>query len=554
MREFRSLKFLDYFQRLFESIHIDYTAMRKILEIKLLMDQRRVPAVLNTNVSQKRKEGNQFVKSLGIYVLYSLILIPLLFIRDNHMYQATIIFGIMMFILMTSMISDFSSVLLDVRDKTILNTKPVNKRTVNAAKVIHIMMYMTFIAGAFIALPSIAMLVTGRIPFLLLFLAETVLLLLFMIALTALAYIFILHYFSGDKLKDIINYVQIFLAIGIVVGYQIVIRAFDFAIFDFVYDFAWWHLLIPPFWFGAPFELFLNGNTSGPIIVMAALALVIPLISIIIYYYLMPSFESNMEKLLENTGKTAVKKRPFERFWESVLCAGKQEKLFFRFSLAMMRQERDFKLKVYPTIGMALVFPFIFLFNSLNMGSFEELASGNAYFNIYFSCIMIGIVIHILKFSVNYKGGWIFQAAPVDESSVMYGATLKAFLVKLYLPLFIVLSVAFIAIFSARILPDLAVVLVTAILHTLISYKVINNEKFAFTNPMESVQMQGGSTAMYFLLMVFIGLFAGVHFLATKIEYGVYIYLVLLIAVTIASWKICFGKNQSAKGSNINNV
>ncbi len=508
------------------------------------MDQRRVPAVLNTDISNKRSEGNQFVKSLWVYALYSLMLIPFLFIGDNLMYQASLLFGIMMFVLMTSMISDFSAVLLDVRDKTILNTKPVNNRTVNAAKMIHIMIYMTFLAGALIAVPSVVMLATGRISFFFLFLAETVLLLLFMIALTALAYIFILQYFSGDRLKDIINYVQIILAIGIVVGYQIVIRAFDFAMFEFVYDFSWWHLFIPPLWFGAPFEFLLSGNSSGAIIMMAVVALIIPFVSISIYYYLMPSFETNLEKLLENTGKPTVKKHLLEQFWERVLCSGKQEKLFFRFSMAMMRQERDFKLKVYPTIGMALVFPFIFMFNSLNRGSFEELATGNGYFNIYFSCIVIGIVIHTLKYSVNYKGSWIFQAAPIEESAVMYSATLKAFLVRLYLPVFILLSAAFIAIFSARIIPDLAVVLVAAILHTLISYKLINNEAYPFTNPMESVQMQGGSTVKYFILMLLVGITGLLHFFATKIEYGVYGYLIILIAVTIVSWKICFSRKK----------
>ncbi|GAA0613007.1 hypothetical protein GCM10009001_32780 [Virgibacillus siamensis] len=544
MHKFRSLKLLDNFQGFFRSIQIDYTTMRRILEIKLLMDQRRVPAVLNADISNKRKEGNQFVKSLGIYALYSLTLIPVLFFGDNLMYQSSILFGIMMFILMTSMISDFSAVLLDVRDKTILNTKPVHNRTINAAKLIHIMIYMTLLAGAFIAVPSIVMLATGRFSFFSLFLMETVLMLLFMIALTALAYIFILHYFSGDRLKDIINYVQIILAIGIVVGYQIVIRAFDFAMFEFVYDFSWWHILIPPLWFGAPFELLLNGNSSGPIIFMALLALVIPFIAIGIYYYLMPSFESNLEKLLENTGNPSVKKHPFERFWERMLCKGKQERLFFRFSLSMMRQERDFKLKVYPTIGMALVFPFIFMFNSLNRGSFEELAAGNAYFNIYFSCIMIGTVIHILKYSVDYKGSWIFQAAPIEGSAVIYGATLKAFLVKLYFPVFIMLSAVFIVIFSFRIVPDLAVVFVTAILHTLISYKLINNESYPFTNPMESVQMQGGSTVKYLILMVLVGITALLHFLASKVEYGVYGYLLILIAVTIISWKFCFSGSK----------
>ncbi len=171
MNDFRSLKFLDLFQSVFRSMNIDYTAMRKILQLKLTMDQRRVPTIFanNTNNTSNKKESNQFLKSLGIYALYGLIIIPFLFFGENYMYQTSIMFGITMFILMTSMISDFSSVLLDVRDKTILHTKPLNTRTVNAAKIIHITIYMTMLTGAFIAVPSIVMLGFKGIAYFLLY-------------------------------------------------------------------------------------------------------------------------------------------------------------------------------------------------------------------------------------------------------------------------------------------------------------------------------------------------------------------------------------------------
>ncbi|MFZ3579919.1 hypothetical protein [Virgibacillus sp. DJP39] len=58
---------------------------------------------------------------------------------------------------MTSMISDFSTVLLDVRDKNILSTKPVDKRTISAAKMVHVSIYMSLLTGAFVAVPLIFM-------------------------------------------------------------------------------------------------------------------------------------------------------------------------------------------------------------------------------------------------------------------------------------------------------------------------------------------------------------------------------------------------------------
>jgi len=543
MKDLPSLKVLDFLRPFFRMFGIDYDVMRKILQVKLTMDGRRVPTIFSGDRSKKRKEGNQFLKSLGIYALYGITLMPFVFLGENYMFQLSIMFGITMFILMTSLISDFSAVLLDVRDKTILNTKPVDSRTINAAKIVHVTIYIIFLAGAFLILPAIAMLIVQDFAFLLLFLIEMFFLILFVMSLTALIYIFILRYFNGEKLKDIINYVQILLSVGIIVGYQIVIRIFDFVSFEFTYDFSWWHVFIPPMWFGAPFEVFLNQNYSSAIILLSILAFVIPIFSIILYYRLMPTFEHNLEKLMEETAKSNKKKWKPGEFMARLLCSSDEEKAFYRFSDIMMSQERDFKLRVYPALGMAFVFPFIFLFNNLNTGSFSELSSGYSYFTIYFSNIIIGIVVYMLKYSEKYKGAWVFQITPNKNPSRFYSATLKAFLVKLYLPIFLALSVIYLAIFSVGILPDLIAVLLTAILHTLISYKVMNNGVYPFSEPLETAK-QGGSSMKTFLIMFFVAIFAGVHFMVKLFPMGIYAYLILLFVFTLVGWRIVFPEKE----------
>src|SRR5690625_1667309 len=287
MNNYRSLKIVDVFRPLFEKINIDYVVMRKILQVKLTMDGRRVPTIFSGQT--KKPKGNQFLKSLGIYMLYSLIIIPFIFM-DNYMFQMGLIFGIAMFILMTSMIADFSSVLLDVLDKTILVTKPISSSIINASKFVHITIYMSLLTGAFLLIPSVVMVAVKGILFFVIFLITVFLLVLFILALTALVYIFVLQFFSGEQLKDIINYIQIILSIGIVIGYQIVIRAFDIVGTGFSYQFAWWHVVMPPFWFAAPFEMILNSNTSTEIIALTMLAILLPVISISIHYRLMPAF------------------------------------------------------------------------------------------------------------------------------------------------------------------------------------------------------------------------------------------------------------------------
>ena len=409
MRDFQSLKFLALFKPIFKRLGIDYEAMEKILRIKLTMDERRVPTIFND--ARKKKDGNQFLKSLWIYGLYGLMLIPFMVLGDHYIFQMSIVFGMIMFILMTSMIADFSSVLLDVRDKTILHTKPISGKTISAAKIVHVMIYMSFITGAFVAIPLVVGLFKHGLVFTVIFLVELLLTILLVVVFTSLLYLFVLRFFDGERLKDIINYVQILLSIGVVVGYQILLRSFNFVDLDFTYTFSWWHLFIPPMWYGAPFELLLAGNTAAYIIIFLVLAVCMPILAIYCYARLMPSFERNLEKLMSDTRTRKKKRNRLNELWARIICRSNEERVFFRFATLMMQQEREFKLKVYPVLGMSLVFPFIIILSEFRERTWADIATGKMFLFIYFGNLMIPSIVFMLKFSGSYKGSWLFKAA-----------------------------------------------------------------------------------------------------------------------------------------------
>ena len=539
MRDFQSLKFLSLFKGIFIRLGVDYEVMEKILRIKLTMDERRVPTIFAEN-GKKKKEGNQFLKSLWIYGLYSLILIPFLLLGENYMYQVSLVFGMILFILMTSMISDFSVVLLDIRDKNIIQTKPVDKKTIAAAKIVHIMIYMTFVAGAFTTIPFLVGLFRHGIAFSAIFFIELVLTILLVVVLTSLLYLFILRFFDGEKLKDIINYVQILLSVGVVVGYQVLIRSFEFVDLNMAYTFSWWHFLIPPLWYGAPFEVLLNGNSANHFMAFTVLTVLVPLIAIYAYAKLMPSFERNLEKLLSDT-KTRKKSRNWlDEAGAKWLCRSTEERVFYRFASSMMKKEREFKLKVFPVLGMALFFPFLFIFTYSVDGGLGEIADGNMFMFIYFCNVIIPSVVFMLKFSAGYKGSWLFRAAPIERISAIHSGTLKAFFVKLYIPIFVFLSLVFIWIFSARILPDLAAVLLGGLLQTLITYKIANGSDLPFSMSFEFAQESGGAKMMVLTLIT--GAFVGAHFLANAFHYGIYVYIAVLLVAMGIGWRMVFAK------------
>jgi hypothetical protein len=261
----------------------------------------------------------------------------------------SITFGILMFMIMSLLICDFSSVLLDVRDKNIIFSKPVSNKTLGMAKTIHIFIYMFFITISFSAIGLITAFIKHGILFFMIFLLEIILMDLLIVVLTALLYLLILKFFDGEKLKDIINYVQIFLSIAITVGYQLIGKSFNFLHFKAVFAPKWWQFFVIPTWFGAPFELILHGSHNRSLIILSILLIIVPIISIIIYIKLIPSFERNLQKLNNNNIKGKKESKKFTRILSNLVCFDK-EGIFFRFAYDMFKSERDFKLKAYPSL------------------------------------------------------------------------------------------------------------------------------------------------------------------------------------------------------------
>ncbi|MFZ7944636.1 MULTISPECIES: hypothetical protein [Bacillaceae] len=535
MKDFQTLRFLDLFRGIFERFGINYVVMRKVLTVKLTMDGRRTPTVFNQQAKKKKKpEENGFIKSLGMYVLLSLMLIPFVLLESSFIYQMSILFGIVMFLVMTSMISDFSNVLLDVRDKGILLTKPVDKKTLNMAKTIHICIYLVLLTAALTAIPLVIGTFKHGILFLLLFIIGLILVNLFIVVLTAIIYYFILRFFDGEKLKDIINYVQIGLSISIAVGYQVLARAFSFVDMKISFTPSWWQFFIPPIWFGSPFELVLKHRSDFYLVSFSLLALVIPLVSIGIYSRMMPSFERNLQKLSNNSGGSKQRERKWKIGLAKVICRSREERVFFRFADQMMRNEREFRLKVYPALGLSLVFPFVFLFNEIQMNSYAHLVSSKWYLSVYFSCLMIPNAIAMLKYSGKYKGAWIYQTAPIQNLAPLYSSVLKVFIVNLFLPVYLIVCTIFITIFGGKVVDDLLVIFVTAILFTVICSNYLKGT-LPFSESFEDALQSGGLKV--FLATLCIAAFTGIHYGATLIPFGVPIYFIVLVAVTIFSWK-----------------
>ncbi|HEX3027304.1 MAG TPA: ABC transporter permease [Clostridia bacterium] len=544
MKDFRSLKLLDRLRPVFEAAGVDYPVMRKILRVKLVMDGRRVPTVMSNRQGSEASSGSNF-SSLLLYGLIGLfiglmVIMPIpLFVKMN------IVLGMLLFMIMTTMISDFSSVLLDLRDKNILLTLPVNARTLNAAKLLHIVIYLVSITVALAAASLAAGLIRYGIGFFLLLLFELMLICGFVLLFTSIFYFLILRFFSGEKLKDIINYFQIILSVFMTLGYQLVSRLFNFTGGNTRFSPQWWNFLLPSAWFAAPFSLLVDHDSNIFYFLLAGMGIVIPILAVILYLKAVaPAFEKDLQKLAGSAeqGHT-VKKHSMERTVSRFLCSGKLEKVFFVFSSGIMKNERKLKLRLYPNIAFAVIFPFIFLFNFSNgrqsfAQALAEIRSGDFFLFLYLSAMMLAPMLTILFMSENYKGAWIYRVLPVVSPGEILRAAFMAFVCKYVFPVFFFSGLLFTLIYGPQIIPDLILIFFNALLLMLILFKY-SGKQLPFCRDFQSTQ--NNNMTIVILSLVLCGVFAGLHFLLRRLfTPGIFLFLVVSAVFSLLLWRTAF--------------
>lgn len=539
MKKDRALKIVDRFRGLYEKLGVDYEMMKLILETKLIMDKRRAPTITMNNKYNEEKE-NKFGMALGLYALMGAFMALVIVFKYNIMLQMTLYFGFFMFVIGSSFITDFAYVLLDVKDKNLLGITGVSSKTINAAKITNILIYMTKISLAYGGAGIIVSLRYG-IVFTVVFILEIILINLFMVLITAFIYYLVLKFFNGEKLKDIINGVQIFLTVGIMVMYQIIGRLFNVLEVESTFTVTkWWQGLIPSLWFAAPLEIVESGKINNTLIMLTILAVLAPLVSILIYFKIAKKFEDYIQKLNNNTYK-GKDKIPFSFRIGNLICRSNTEKSFFNFTVNIIKSERNFKLRTYPNLAMALIFPFIFLANTFDKyGNFTEwktgMAHSNSFFTLYLGIFILAPVILMIKYSDQFKAAWIYKAVPIDDMASIFKGAYKGVFYKMVLPVYILLSLIFLWIFTLRILPQIIAIFLVIVILSLIALKAMDKHLPFSISFKDGGKMDDlGVTILIFILS---GILGGMHYFINKISYGVYIFIALELIIIWILWTI----------------
>ena len=541
MKNFLALRILDLFRGIYTKLGVDYNIMRLIIQAKLTLDCRRVPTMSEGPIEGKEK--NYFYSSLIVYAILGVIFLPIILMNIDSRIKMSVYFSCFMILLLTVLISDFSSVILDVNDKDIIGIRGVEPKTLNAAKTTHIFIYIFMLSLSISGFSLIASLRFG-IQYFLLLVLSIVLIDILMIIITAIMYLIILKLFKGEKLKDMLNIFQICFLLLFTIGYQFIARSFDFMHTDIAYNQSWWNILFIPMWFSSNFSL-LDGKPIDSIgIVLSILSIVVPIVSLVIYKKLVPVFEKNLQKLNDNTYKSKSKKEKLSIKVSKLICREKEERAIFNFVYNILDKDRDFKTKVYPSLALGAFMPIIMIFTSYdNSGIINylmEIRKSYLFLSGYLGIVIMQNIITMVQYSSEFEGAWIYEVLPIKNIRNIYTGMFKSSIYKLYFPSFILLSIVFIVIFKLEVIKHLVVLFLSGILVSMVSFK-LNEKHLPFSKPY-NVGTSSKNIIVVFKSMITTGILVGIHFgvISMNTNVFIYIYALILVGIIKISWKGIF--------------
>lgn len=538
MEDFFSLKILDLFRPLFEAFGVEYEKMRLIVSMKLTLDKRK-------NNSSENK--NSLMQSVILYLLIGLVASRIIVMPIDIMTKMTVLFALIFVMLLTCFITDFSSVILDTYDRHIIGITDVKDITLNMAKIVHIIIYISIISLSISAFSILMILMAYNIGFCLLFILCMILMDFLLIMMTSVIYYLLIKIFKGEKLKDVLNLFQIFMILVFSIMYYLITSSLSDIQINYTFSINAYDLFIPFMWFASLFCVIFYGKIQTLYIIMAILGIIVPILSILIYIKLTPAFERNLDKLeqVSYNEKDSKSKKSFVSKLANKICKNNEEKSFFEFIYTNLSRDREFKTRVYPTLASGIIMPLVLFFVTYDrsisiMEYLKSLSTTNNFLNIYLAVILLQNCILLLKYSKEYEASFIYDVLPISKKKNIYSAEFKVIIIKLFVPVFIIIGIPYLILFKAKFIVHLLIAFVSTIFISMGTFRV-NDKSLPFSEDY-AVTANTSNFLNIIKSIGFVGVAVLLHYLIIlKAPYIFSVaYLILLILIMKIIWNKVF--------------
>jgi ABC-2 type transport system permease protein len=497
------------FRWFIEQMGADYNQFIRILQLKLTIDNRSAKGL---NKRPEKNQENMLIKQTIGYIIFgalfgiflTIIKSPFTFYFFAHIFLMTM--------MAISIISEFTTILFDTSENVIIQPLPVRGNTINLARNAHIFLYLTLMAFSLSVIWIFIAIYKFGPGSALIFFLTIILNILFTLFLANILYLGIMRLASGERLKSIMMYFQIVVAILFMGGYQFGMKLVDTTnIQDMVLPVHWYTFLVPPAFFSGLIESLSTLNFNLQHLIFITEAIVLPVLAIYLTgKYLTPVFNRKLMDLEQGDRNSKVRSENagislWYRMMSSLLVFNNEEKASFRLMWKMTGRERLFKQTFFPSIGYIVIIIIVqFLRKPV---PFKDLAMTDKYMlTLYFLLFIAATLPGSLLTGNNQHATWIFKTVPVNSPANFFKGWIKAAFAKFFIPFYLVVGTIVCSIWGISILPDVIIVLMVTYLFTLLSY-YFQNPGFPFT--MEKAASQSGATMIKIFIIMALATAAG---------------------------------------------
>jgi|SRR6185503_15797267 len=534
------LRVISFFYPVLERAGVDTGQLYEILRIKLLMDDRRPNAMFagRRSATTGGKVKNPLMISF-FTVLMGIFMAMVLFLGNAPYLAQTLYFSIFMVMMSLTLISDFTTILLDPRDQFILLPRPVNDRTVAISRILHISIYVLRLA-LLLGLPGMVMIgfIDGvlAVPLFFVQVLEATFLCIFGVN---ILYLLLMQSVSPQKFKDIISYFQVGFSVLIFAVYYLLPRMIDMSVLEHIHITGyWWSWCLPPVWIAALNELLIRHNSQGILTgVLAALGFILPLAGLwLVAKVLAPGFNRRLAEIATSDGSSnsaanTKKARKFGliSYIANIVAPDPVENAGFRITWKLAARTREFRMKVLPSFAYVPIYFVYFMFNGKH-GGFGNIQNGHSYiFFLYLCTFILSTILMNISMSPKYKSAWIYYAAPVGHPGKILSGMFKAVITLYFFPYFLVISGAVVWIWGADAINDIIFAFLACTIYGMLM-ALFMVKGLPFSKPVV-IKQGGGRIIMSLVILVFVVGVGFVHYYIMRWENVIWIGIIPLLAL-----------------------
>ena len=489
------LRLLLSFSGLWRALGADIVQLRAILTARLLMDDRRPMAIGRQRRKKPTKRGTW--RSMFISTITGLMYLVALATFDKPFTALWAYYGIFLFLFSAMLVTDFSSVLIDTRDKFIVLPRPVSGRTLFIARLLHIFIYVFRIALPMSLAGWIYMGITWGWKAALFFPIPILLLVLTALFFVMGLYMLMVVIVPPAKFREVLNYFQIIFSMLLIATYYLVpqlMKVRGFANADVTTH--RWGLVLPNAWLASLWQPIIHEPVPH-LLWLCIAGITAPFILLAIAVkWLAPGFTARLaeidttgEQSTQPTVKKGSKSRGYIRLSnflnkDSVARAG------FQMAWLQSARSRTFRMRVYPAFAYVPIYFLYMIFNSKdNLGeAWHELPHTYKHiFLLYITSFVLIQTLNYITMSDQYKAAWIYYAAPIAQPGRILGGAFKMLVVKYFLPFFLAITAFVVYMWGPAALLDAALAFTNILLFALvishINYRIL---PFSYLEQMES--------------------------------------------------------------------